>query len=134
MEKSGFHHIQSSSRRESRVIIYKRSHDLWLVTMLVLVALMTGCHGSGGDGNGTGWIPIDTTAPMVTLTDPAPGDADVGTNRRISVTFSEAMNPATVTAAGTFALAGAGTPVAGTVTYVGLTAVFAQDEIGRAHV
>ena len=45
-------------------------------------------------------------------------------NTAISATFSEAMNPATITAA-TFTLTGPGaTPVAGTVTYAGTTATF----------
>ena len=66
----------------------------------------------------------DTTAPTVLSTIPADGALDVVTNRNIIVTFSEAMNPDTLTA-DTFSVSGPGTaPVAGTVTYSGTRATF----------
>jgi hypothetical protein len=46
----------------------------------------------------------DSTAPTVTLTFPADGDTDVARNSTVTATFSEAMNPLTITAAGTFTL------------------------------
>ena len=46
----------------------------------------------------------DSTAPTVTLTFPADGDTDVARNSAVTATFSEAMNPLTITAAGTFTL------------------------------
>lgn len=63
--------------------------------------------------------PLDTTRPTVTFTVPANGTAAVAVNTKISATFSEAMNPATLTAA-SFSLTNttAGTAVAGAVTYV----------------
>lgn len=67
---------------------------------------------------------LDTTAPLVTSTDPANGAAAVALNKKISATFSEAMDPATITTA-TYTLAGPGnTAVLGTVTYAGFTATF----------
>jgi hypothetical protein len=48
----------------------------------------------------------------------------VGTNTKISVIFSEAMDPATINST-TFTLTRGATPVAGAVTYSGVTAVFA---------
>ena len=60
----------------------------------------------------------------MTLTDPANGDTDVAINKKIAATFSEAMDPLTITTA-TFTLTGPGaTPVSGAVTYVGLVATF----------
>src|SRR3984885_377897 len=67
----------------------------------------------------TGAAP-DTTPPTITLTSPASGATGVALNAAINATFSEAMNPASIFAAGTFTLAVAGTggaAVAGTVTY-----------------
>jgi len=65
----------------------------------------------------------DTTRPTVTLTVPANLATGIATNTNVSATFSEAMNPLTITTL-TFTLAKGATAVAGTVTYAGLTAVF----------
>lgn len=68
----------------------------------------------------------DITAPTVIATNPANTATGVPTNRRITATFSEAMNPATINTA-TFLVTGPGiTPVAGTVTYAAVsnTAIF----------
>jgi hypothetical protein len=66
----------------------------------------------------------DITAPTVLSSIPADGALDVAANRNISVTFSEAMNPATLTA-DSFSVSGAGAaPVAGAVTYSGTQATF----------
>ena len=72
---------------------------------------------------GTGSTP-DTTAPTVSSTDPANAATAVAINKRIAATFSEPMDPATISAAN-FTLRQGATPVAGTVTYVGTTATFA---------
>lgn len=67
----------------------------------------------------TGAAP-DTTAPTVTLTDPADLDVGVCLNKTINATFSEAMDPLTLNIA-TFTLQASGPPLgpvlAGTVTY-----------------
>ncbi len=66
----------------------------------------------------------DTTAPTVTSTDPVHGDTDVALNSKVAATFSEFMLPNTINN-DTFQLTGPGlTPVAGTVTWLGLTATF----------
>jgi len=62
----------------------------------------------------------DTTPPTITLTSPANAEINVVLNKAVNVTFSKAMDPATVTAPGAFILAvGAvgGAAVAGNVTY-----------------
>jgi uncharacterized protein (TIGR03437 family) len=59
----------------------------------------------------------------VSFTVPASGAAGVAIGNAVAVTFSEAMNPATISTT-TFKLANGVTPVAGTVTYAGVTATF----------
>jgi Ice-binding-like/Bacterial Ig-like domain len=69
----------------------------------------------------------DATPPTVTLTNPASGAVAVSTNQRITATFNEAMDPATITASGTFTVkvaAVGGAAVAGTVKWAGSTATF----------
>jgi hypothetical protein len=70
------------------------------------------------------WTFTAAAPPRVVSTVPANGATAVTVNTGISATFSEPMDPATVTAA-TFTLAGPGaSPVAGTVSYSGSTATF----------
>jgi hypothetical protein len=70
----------------------------------------------------TGAAP-DTTPPTVSFTVPANAATGVPINQKVSATFSEAMDPATITTA-TFTLKQGATPVAGTVSYIGQTATF----------
>ncbi len=66
---------------------------------------------------------VDNTAPFVTSVAPTGNAMDVARNSMIAATFSEAMDPATLTEL-TFELAVGGTSVPGAVTYVGLSATF----------
>jgi len=70
----------------------------------------------------TGAAP-DTTKPTVAFTVPASAATGVLFNTKITATFSEAMDPLTLTAT-TFTLKQGATAVAGTVTYSGVSAVF----------
>lgn len=63
------------------------------------------------------------TAPTVTSTDPANNDTGVALNKVIKATFSQVMDPASITGA-TFTLKQGNTTVTGTVTYSGSTASF----------
>lgn len=65
----------------------------------------------------------DVTPPTVSLTDPLNGAVDVRLGRNLSATFSEVMDPLTITSA-TFTLVQGITPVNGAVTYSGVTAIF----------
>jgi hypothetical protein len=68
----------------------------------------------------------DVTAPAAALTDPAATAVDVAVNRKITATFSEAMDPATITGA-TFTVVNTtlgGAAVAGAVTYASKVATF----------
>jgi hypothetical protein len=61
----------------------------------------------------------DATRPTVVLTGPLSATTGVATNARITATFSEAMNPATLSSTSFVVTSGsAAVPVAGTVTYV----------------
>ena len=69
----------------------------------------------------------NVTAPVVISTVPTSGATTVPTNTILTATFSKAMDPATITATGTFSLAvsAGGAAVAGTVHYAGTSATFA---------
>ncbi|GAC1700663.1 MAG: hypothetical protein NVS9B4_02450 [Candidatus Acidiferrum sp.] len=74
------------------------------------------------------WTFTTSTIPKVTSTNPANGALNVPVNQKITATFTEAMNPATITALGTFTVAATsgGAAVAGAITYDGAsrTAIF----------
>jgi ice-binding like protein/Big-like domain-containing protein len=67
----------------------------------------------------------DTTPPLVSGTNPASGGTGVPINTKVTATFDEAMDPASLTAA-SFVVSQGATPVAGAVSYgaVGTTAAF----------
>ena len=75
----------------------------------------------------TGAAP-DTTPPTVSFTVPANAVTGVATNQQIAATFSEAMDPLTVTTA-TFTLQQGATVVSGAVTYAGFTAIFSPNSL-----
>ena len=66
---------------------------------------------------------LDVTLPTVTSTDPLNNATGVVLNHKVLITFSEAMNPLTITAL-TFTLKQGTTAVSGSVTYTGLIATF----------
>ena len=67
---------------------------LAFMMLILIVFLITGCGSSGGSGQTGHCLPSN---PTVTLTAPADAAAGILTNTTITVTFSKAMNPATVT-------------------------------------
>ena len=95
---------------------------MWFIALL-LTALVAGC--GGGDNNPSPGVPSsgDVVAPTVTSTVPANAATGVPINRKITASFSEAMDAATITAA-TFTVTDGTTPVSGAVTYLGTTATF----------
>jgi hypothetical protein len=66
------------------------------------------------------WSFTTGTIPTVISTNPVNGASNIPINRKITATFSEAMNPTTVTAAGVFSLTvtTGGAVVPGTATFV----------------
>ncbi|MBC7620656.1 MAG: Ig-like domain-containing protein, partial [Candidatus Saccharibacteria bacterium] len=73
----------------------------------------------------TGLAP-DTIAPTVTSTNIANGATDVSLNTSVSASFSEPLNAVTVNRS-SFTLKQGLVPVAGSVSYAGVTAVFTPD-------
>jgi len=63
---------------------------------MVLGALVAGC-GSGGGGGAESTASGVVTRPEVIYTTPANNDTGVGTNSKITATFSEAMDSSTIT-------------------------------------
>jgi len=100
---------------------------------LYTVTITTGAKDKAGNALASNFVwsfttgtTEDTTAPTVTLTVPADTSISVATNTKIAATFSEAMNPLTITGT-TFTVVNTtagGTAVAGTVAYIGKTATF----------
>jgi len=93
------------------------------VLMAVLLASLAGCGQQlveFQDPPATGGVP---GVPSVSSTDPTDTATGIAASTTVNATFSEQMDPATITAA-TFTLKQGTTPIAGTVTYAGLTATF----------
>jgi hypothetical protein len=114
---------------------YLDSRMLALVTLGVaacgnqLVEFGRGQGDAGGSGshdaNGGNDSTTDTagSAPTVTMTSPLDTTTNVSVNKRVTATFSRAMNGSTLTAS-TFTVHQGTTPISGTVTYAGTTATF----------
>src|SRR5712692_8687079 len=100
-----------------------RISTIWL-TALLLAVFVAGCGGGGVDGGGPAAPALDTIPPTVSTTNPVNGAGSVAINGKLVANFSEAIDPATCTAA-TFTLTQGGTPVLGAVSCVGSHAIFA---------
>lgn len=101
-------------------MVTQRSSALRMALLLSFSALLVtstlaACGGSEDDG----------AAPTVSSSSPADGASDVALNTRVSVAFSEAMDPLSLTAT-TFVVSQGSTPVSGTVAAGadGTTAIF----------
>ena len=95
-------------------------------THVTLFAAKAGSYSTAMPKKYTNFIPgrvFDTEAPAVISTVPANQAQNVPLNRQISVSFSEAMNPATINST-TFTLQQGSTAVSGSVAYTGTTATF----------
>ena len=66
----------------------------------------------------------DLTLPMASSTSPLAGATGVALNGQVTITFSEEMDPATITSTSTFTLKQGAINVPGAVTYSGTTATF----------
>jgi Ice-binding-like/Bacterial Ig-like domain len=91
-----------------------------LFLLLLAGFFIAGCDGGAKTGH---WLPRDTTAPAVSLVAPANAATNVPTGNRLTATFSEAMDPTTISTT-TFTVSDGESVVLGTVTYSGVTAVF----------
>ena len=107
------------------------STDVFAVNTVYTVKITTGAQNLSGTGLAVDYVwsftsgtEADIIAPQVSLTDPADGDLDIALNQKIAATFSKGMDASTITAV-TFTVTQGSTPVAGSVSFVGTTAVFA---------
>ena len=91
---------------------------MWWAAFLS-AAFLSGCGDS--DNVNVGGTTPDASVPTVSSTNPGDAAADVAINRKITATFSEPMDAATMTAA-TFTLLQGTSPVSGTVTYAAAAA------------
>jgi hypothetical protein len=94
----------------------------WLAAMLV-VAVTAGCGGGGGSQDDSPAVPATALPPTVSSTAHVNGATNVATNAKFGATFSEAMDPASITAA-TFLVMQGAVAVPGTVSYTGVSALF----------
>ncbi|MDO8528062.1 MAG: ice-binding family protein [Deltaproteobacteria bacterium] len=69
----------------------------------------------------------DLTAPTVSSTNPANADGSVAINKKVTATFSESMDSATIITANYTVTGPGATPVAGTLALVGNVATFTSD-------
>jgi len=106
----------------------KYSNQIVWFTILALSIAVIGCGGGGGGGaSGAGGTGVGAaTAPRVISTVPDNNATSVPSNRKITATFSTAMDAATITNS-TFTLADVNGSVTGTVAYYGKIAVFTPD-------
>jgi hypothetical protein len=81
--------------------VYKGDSKKLSFVAFMLMIFVAGCGGSGGggdgdtdDGSGSNASLPDNTVPTVTTMSPGEDTAGIGTNTRLTATFSEAMAPA----------------------------------------
>lgn len=95
----------------------KRLFKLWGVCTAIMLCgvLVAGCGGGGGGGGGgsSDSPTVSDPAPTVVYTTPVNNATDVGTASKITVTFSEAMNAASVVADNSFQINGANVSLSG---------------------
>ena len=95
------------------------------VNTLYTGRITTGAQDSAGNSIAADYVWTFTTgnAPVVVATDPANGDLNVPLNKTITVSFSTAMDPATINS-NTFIVKQGTTALLGTYSYTGTTASF----------
>jgi hypothetical protein len=106
---------------QGATMMNSKSHLFGRGAAFLLLSFAAAC---GNAGNGTS-TPTPGTTPSVVSSTPVIDATDVPLNGSVSATFSEAMDPASLSAT-TFVLTSgvAAVPVQGTVTYANSTAVF----------
>ena len=109
--------------RQTTRLAYSRRPSLAAIcaSSMSVGLLMSACGGGGGGGAAP--AAADTTPPTAQASAPLNSASQVATQTSISVTFSEAMDAVTLSAA-TFTLSAAGAAVPGSVSTSGSTATF----------
>jgi hypothetical protein len=91
---------------------------LFTISAMLLIVFLAACKKDDAPGSAS-----DTTAPAVTVANPLNNATGVIRNKVVGITFSEAMDPLTLTSA-TFTLKQGNTDIPGVVVYSGTTATF----------
>ncbi len=99
----------------------------WLMTLL-MVALTAGCGGGGGGQDANAGNTNPDPLPMVSGTINANGATNVAVNTKVGATFSEGMEPSSLSTTTLFLMQGA-MLIPGAVTYSGVSAVFAPSSV-----
>lgn len=89
---------------------------------LFLAAFMIGCDNNTTDPD------IDPDAPVIFSTSPTNNEDNVVRNKKVEITFDQAMNPSTINNT-TITLMQEATPVSGSVNYSGTMATFTPDNV-----
>lgn len=104
--------------------LQRYAKPLMWCSALLMTAFVAGC----GGGSDSPVASTETTPPTITTTISANGAVGVAANTKIGAVFSEAMAPASINNT-TFTVMQGTTPVTGTVTYSGVTAIFAPTSV-----
>ena len=106
-----------------------------LVTALFMILLLQACGGNAGLNNpngGTGGLPVpgmdNGSAPTITFTGFAIVQVDGALSAKVVAFFSEDMDPATINTQNFTVTDPEGKTVAGSMLYIGVTAVFTPNE------
>lgn len=95
-----------------------------LLALLITSSLLSACGGGSGGAASPSQPGTESAQDLVSAIYPANGSNKTRANTQLSVTFSDAMDPATINES-TFKVTDAGgAPVSGKVSYSGVTAVF----------
>jgi hypothetical protein len=90
------------------------------ILVMMFAVILVGCKDDDTDDNPT---PTEDAAPTIISTLPQDNDDDVARNSNIKITFSEAMDPATITNA-TFTVSQGSNGLDGNIVYSGVEATF----------
>lgn len=108
-----------SKQKNSSTHKRKRFSSLFSMSFMMILLALTIWQCREDDFTGE----VVGVCPKVTLTNPVNGAVNVVSNKQITATFNEAMDPATINET-TFTLKKSGNLITGTVTYSGTTATF----------
>ena len=106
-----------------------KSNIITLLGSVFLVVILAACGGGGsGDSSGGGGV-VETEAPYVISTNPVLNSTGEDTNRAITATFNEDIDPATITSNSFLVDNATGGIITGSVTYdaASRTAIFRSD-------
>lgn len=115
--RNNFFFLQGANTKMQKQHTYSGLFSKAWLMLLLLTVFVSGCKKVVEEPGKIG------ICPTVIATDPANGAINVVTNKKITATFSEPMDPATINVS-TFLLKQGANLIQGTVSYTGVTATF----------